>query len=131
MARPKKNKLSEQEVVDTTPEVVEVTPEVVDATPEVVEVSEPVTVKEPDPAPPEIIQPEADRVEMDRYFRVINNSEQASRIMQAVSHQRDLQMWGVHQYDKNQSRNSYARSFYFKNRENAVKALAHAEQLLT
>lgn len=75
------------------------------------------------------IQPEVDRHEMSRYFCVINNSEEASRIMDAISHQRDLEMWGVHQYDKNQSRNSYSRSFYFKNRDNAVTALNHAKKL--
>lgn len=77
------------------------------------------------------ILPEIDRTEMGRYFRVINNSEQASRIMQAISHQRDLEMWGVHQYDNNRSRNTYARSFYFKDRQNAVKALDHSNKLLS
>jgi hypothetical protein len=50
--------------------------------------------------------------------------------MQAISHQRDLEMWGVHQYDKSRSRNTYARSFYFKDRQNAVKALDYANKLL-
>jgi hypothetical protein len=90
-----------------------------------------VTVEKPKDPEPEVILPEMDRVEMARYICVINNSNQASRIMQAVSHQRDLEMWGVHQYDNNRSRNSYARSFYFKNRENAVKALEYASKLLS
>lgn len=152
MARPKKSKLSESKVDASTP-IVEVKPvEIVNAEVPVietpaVEIEEvKVAVEELAPAPPppvmeeaqpkgiekpeDVIIPEADKHEMDRYFRVINNSEQASRIMDAVSHQRDLQMWGVHQYDNNRSRNSYARSFYFKNRENAVKALEYAQKLL-
>lgn len=126
MARPKKNTLPETEVAATTPEVVipVITP---------VENTEPVSVPVPAPevkAPEEVIQPEMDRIEMDRYFRVINTSNEASRISDTISHQRDLEMWGVHQYDKNHSRNSYSRSFYFRNRLNALKALDYANKLL-
>lgn len=131
MARPKKSKLTEQEVSADLPEVIsEAAPTAAEA--QAVDSPPPATVTELADAPPPVqpIEPEADRYEMDRYICVINNSEQASRISQAISHQRELQMWGVHQYDKNQSRNSYARSFYFKNRDNAVKALAHALTLL-
>ena len=129
MARPKKSVLPET----VTPEVEALTEQIKEVITEVPKVEEtpvpssPVPIPEP---PVEVIQPEADRYEMDRYIRVINNSEQASRIMDAISHQRDLEMWGVHQYDKNRSRNSYARSFYFKDRLNAVKALDHANKLL-
>jgi hypothetical protein len=77
-----------------------------------------------------MIFPEADRVAMAGYIRVINNSNQASRIMQTISHQRDLEMWGVHQYDDNQSRNTYSRSFYFRDKQNAIKALEHANKLI-
>lgn len=136
MARPKKNQLSEQTVTDSTPEVQVVLPTVETIVTEV-KVEEPQITETPVqeiPKAPEndlsSILPEIDRVEMDRYFRVINNSEQASRIMQAVSHQRDLEMWGVHQYDNNRSRNTYARSFYFKDRQNAVKALDYTNKLL-
>jgi hypothetical protein len=126
MARPKKNQVTEQAAASAPTEVVEINNETLNTaetvTPETQKTSE-------NSAPP--ILPEIDRVEMDRYFCVINTSNQASRIMQAVSHQRDLEMWGVHQYDDNRSRNSYARSFYFKNRENAVKALEHASKLLS
>ena len=129
MARPKKSVLPET----VTPEVEALTEQIKEVITEVPKVEEtPVpssTVSIPEP-PVEVIHPEADRYEMDRYIRVINNSEQASRIMDAISHQRDLEMWGVHQYDKNRSRNSYARSFYFKDRLNAVKALDHANKLL-
>lgn len=76
----------------------------------------------------EPIFPEADQREMDRYFCVINNCEQASRIAQAVTHQRELQLWGVHQYT-NGSRNTYSRSFYFRELANARAALAHATTL--
>ena len=72
---------------------------------------------------------DVDKCEMSRYFRVIYNSTEASRINQVISHQRDLEMWGVHQYDNNRSRNSYSRSFYFKDRANAVIALQHALDL--
>jgi hypothetical protein len=132
MARPKKNKLEEQEVESSTPEVVGIN-NTAPAEVETVSIPTPVpvTVEKPKDPEPEVILPEMDRVEMDRYICVINNSNQASRIMQAVSHQRDLEMWGVHQYDNNRSRNSYARSFYFKNRENAVKALEYASKLLS
>jgi len=129
MARPKKSVLPET----VTPEVEALTEQIKEVITEVPKVEEtpvpssPVSIPEP---PVEVIQPEADRYEMDRYLCVINNSEQASRIMDAVSHQRDLEMWGVHQYDKNRSRNSYARSFYFKDRLNAIKALDHAKKLL-
>lgn len=129
MARPKKSVLPET----VTPEVEALTAQIKEVITEVPKVEEtpvpssPVPIPEP---PVEVIHPEADRYEMDRYIRVINNSEQASRIMDAISHQRDLEMWGVHQYDKNRSRNSYARSFYFKDRLNAVKALEHANKLL-
>jgi hypothetical protein len=124
MARPKKNQITEQEVA--TPAVSEINTAAVNA-------AETVTPETPKTSENDIssILPEIDRVEMGRYFCVINTSNQASRIMQAVSHQRDLEMWGVHQYDDNRSRNSYARSFYFKNRENAVKALDHASKLLS
>ncbi len=138
MARPRKNKLPEV----TIPEVevlAEQISKAVEPPTEIINIpasAEPaVTVTTSTPAPtfeedPKVIQPEMDRIEMDRYFRVINNSDQASRIMQSVSHQRDLEMWGVHQYDNNRSRNSYARSFYFKNVENAKFALEHASKLL-
>ena len=138
MARPRKNKLPEV----TIPEVevlAEQISKAVEPPTEIINVPAPVesvvTVTTSTPAPtfeedPKVIQPEMDRIEMERYFRVINNSDQASRIMQAVSHQRDLEMWGVHQYDNNRSRNSYARSFYFKSRENAAFALEHANKLL-
>jgi len=136
MARPKKNQLSEQTVTDSTPEV-QVVLQTVENTELKVQAEEPqvteVPVQEIPKAPENdllSILPEIDRIEMDRYFRVINNSEQASRIMQAVSHQRDLEMWGVHQYDNNRSRNTYARSFYFKDRQNAVKALDYTNKLL-
>ena len=140
MARPRKNKLPEV----TTPEVealVEQISKAVEPPTEIINVpaaAEPTvtTTTTSTPVPtfeeaPKVIQPEMDRIEMDRYFRVINNSEQASRIMDAISHQRDLQMWGIHQYDNNRSRNSYSRSFYFKSRENAVIALEHAKKLTT
>jgi hypothetical protein len=131
MARPRKN---------TSPDDAPITEEVntilVDEHSDTPVVNTPVEtpvdtpVETPVPAEPEVILPESDRIEMDRYFRVINTSNQASRISQAISHQRDLQMWGIHQYDNNTSRNSYARSFYFKNRENAVKALEYANSML-
>lgn len=125
MARPKKNTVTE---VEPTTEKVQNAPVENTVVPSVTETPK----EEPTPSPFDLrtILPEMDRVEMDRYFRVINNSEQASRIMQAVSHQRDLEMWGVHQYDKSHSRNTYARSFYFKDRQNAVKALDYANKLL-
>jgi hypothetical protein len=136
MARPKKNKLPEQTVADSTPEVQVVLPTVETIVTEV-KIVEPQITETPVQEAPKTpkndlasILPEIDRVEMDRYIRVINNSEQASRIMQAVSHQRDLEMWGVHQYDNNRSRNTYARSFYFKDRQNAVKALEYTNKLL-
>lgn len=122
MARPKKSVLPET----VTPEVEALTEQIKEVITEV-----PKAIEAPAPAQPvEVIQPEADRYEMDRYICVINNSEQASRISETISHQRDLEMWGVHQYDNNRSRNSYARSFYFKNRLNALKALDHANKLL-
>lgn len=132
MARPRKSNLSEEEVAETTPEVV--LPDILPV--ENAEVTTPQPSAEPQveepkaEEPEELILPEADRIEMDRCFRVINTSSQASRISQAISHQRELQMWGVHQYDDNNSRNSYARSFYFKDRENALKALARINKLL-
>lgn len=122
MARPKKNILPET----TEPEVEALTAQIKEAITEV-----PKTVEATEPVQPEeVIEPEADKYEMNRYFCVINNSNEASRISQTISHQRDLEMWGVHQYDKNQSRNSYARSFYFKNRLNALKALDYTNKLL-
>jgi hypothetical protein len=137
MARPKKNKLPEETITESTPEV-QVVPQPVENVDLEVKIAEPkaaeVPVQETLNAPENdlaSILPEIDRVEMSRYFRVINNSEQASRIMQAVSHQRDLEMWGVHQYDNNRSRNTYARSFYFKDRLNAAKALDYANKLLS
>lgn len=72
--------------------------------------------------------PEADRREIDRYFCVIKNRDGASRISDMITHQRDLGLWGVHQFD-NSSRNTYARSFYFKERSNALRALEHAQKL--
>jgi len=120
MARPKKN-------TDTTEEPVV---EEVQTIPAAEAATETKVIENPPAPSPEVILPEADRIEMDRYFCVINTSNQASRISQAISHQRDLQMWGVHQYDNNTSRNSFSRSFYFKNRDNAVKALEHANSLL-
>lgn len=125
MARPKKNVLPET----VTPEVEALTEHIKEAlkVEQAPAPSTPVPSTEP---PEEVIQPEVDRHEMDRYFRVINNSNEASRISETISHQRDLEMWGVHQYDKNQSRNSYSRSFYFKNRLNALKALDYAKKLL-
>lgn len=129
MARPKKSVLPET----VTPEVEALTEqikEVITVVPKSEEVPVPSAPASAPAQPEEVIQPEADRYEMDRYICVINNSEQASRISETISHQRDLEMWGVHQYDKNRSRNSYARSFYFKNRLNALKALDHAKKLL-
>jgi hypothetical protein len=132
MARPKKSNLSEEDVAAATPEVV--LPVILPV--ENTEAATPQPLVEPQveepkaEEPEEVILPEADRIEMDRCFRVINTSSQASRISQAISHQRELQMWGVHQYDDNRSRNSYARSFYFKDRENALKALARVNKLL-
>lgn len=131
MARPKKNKLPE----NTTPEIESLEKQISEVVKPSTEAPavEPIQVITPPPVveePKRFIQPEADRIEMDRYFCVINNSDQASRIMQSVSHQRDLEMWGVHQYDNNRSRNSYARSFYFKNVENAKFALEHARKLI-
>lgn len=137
MARPKKSNLSEEDVAAATPEVV--LPVILPventeaATPQPLvepQVEEPKAEEPKAEEPEEVILPEADRIEMDRCFRVINTSSQASRISQAISHQRELQMWGVHQYDDNRSRNSYARSFYFKDRENALKALARVNKLL-
>jgi hypothetical protein len=131
MARPKKNQMTEQEVVSATPEVVGINNDE-SITAEVASAPEPVQaiLETPTAAIPDMIFPEADRVAMAGYIRVINNSNQASRIMQTISHQRDLEMWGVHQYDDNQSRNTYARSFYFRDKQNAVKALEHANKLI-
>lgn len=131
MARPKKNTLPETEVAATTPEVVGINNDEI-TTAEVATSPEPVqaTLETPSAATPEMIFPEADRVAMAGYIRVINNSNQASRIMQTISHQKDLEMWGVHQYDDNQSRNTYSRSFYFRDRQNAAKALEHANKLI-
>ena len=78
---------------------------------------------------PQRIFPEADQREMDRYICVINNCEQASRIAESMTHQRDLQLWGVHQYNAGGSRNSFARSFYFRELANARAALDHASKL--
>lgn len=131
MARPKNNKMSEEDVAQATPKVVGISNDE-GAVTETVAAPEPAQeIPETPAAPiPEAIFPEADKHEMDRYFCVINTSNQASRILQEISHQRDLEMWGIHQYDNNPSRNSYARSFYFKNRENAVRALEHTNKLL-
>lgn len=74
--------------------------------------------------------PKADNDEMDRYFRVIYNREEAMRISPMITHQRDLQLWGVHQYDANGSKNSFARSFYFRELNNAQHAVAYAQGLL-
>ena len=74
------------------------------------------------------IFPDTDKSEMDRYICVIKNCEAAMRISDLITHQRDLGLWGVHQYDNN-SRNTFARSFYFRERVNAVKALNHAISL--
>jgi hypothetical protein len=132
MARPKKSKLPET----VTPEVESlekhISASVINPPEVVAEVPPPVAPSPVESKPNflDTIQPEADRSEMSRYFCVINNSEQASRIMQAISHQRDLEMWGLHQYDNNRSRNSYSKSFYFKSRENAVIALEHANKLM-
>jgi hypothetical protein len=114
MARPKKNQMTEEEVANATPEVVGINTENVST----------------EPTGLQAILPEADRLEIGRYFCVINTSNQASRIQQEITHQRDLEMWGIHQYNDNPSRNSYARSFYFKSRDNAVKALEHTNKLL-
>jgi hypothetical protein len=131
MARPKKNQMTEQEVGSTTPEVVGINNDE-SITAEVASAPEPVQaiLETPNASIPDMIFPEADRVAMGGYIRVINNSNQASRIMQTISHQRDLEMWGVHQYDDNQSRNTYSRSFYFRDKQNAVKALEHANKLI-
>ena len=129
MARPKKNQLSEQTVADSTPEVQVALLPVENTEPQVTEVPVQETPKAPENDLLSIL-PEIDRVEMDRYFRVINTSNEACRISDTISHQRDLEMWGVHLYDKNHSRNSYARSFYFRNRLNALKALDYANKLL-
>lgn len=134
MARPRKNKLPETNTPEVEALVAQISGVVKTSTEaSSAPVAEPAPVATPAPVveePQKLIQPEADRHEMNRYFCVINNSDQASRIMQSVSHQRDLEMWGVHQYDNNRSRNSYARSFYFKNVENAKAALEHASKLL-
>jgi hypothetical protein len=74
--------------------------------------------------------PKADSDEMDRYFRVIYNREEAERISQMITRQRDLNLWGVHQYDSNGSKNSFARSFYFRELNNAQYAVDHAQGLL-
>jgi hypothetical protein len=129
MARPKKNQLPEQPVADSTPEVKVVTQPVEDINLEVkIEEPQAVVPSTVQAAPPPIT-PEADAREMDRYFRVINNSEAASRISTQITHQRELQFWGVHQYD-NASRNTFARSFYFKELRNAQYALEAAQKLV-
>lgn len=155
MARPRKNKLPEV----ITPEVEELSKQMVinepikspDNSPEPinspvindppVEINSPEPIKQDEQITEKVDEKsniekildsiilDVDRCEMSRYFRVIYNSTEASRINQAISHQRDLEMWGVHQYDNNRSRNSYARSFYFKDRSNAVIALQHALDL--
>ena len=75
------------------------------------------------------ITPATDQCEMDRVFRVINNRGHALSICKTISHQRDLNLWGVHQY-ADESQNSFARSFYFRDRNNAQKVLDYAEKLL-
>lgn len=72
--------------------------------------------------------PPADSDEMSRYFRVIYNSEAASRVSDTVTRQRDLNLWGVHQYN-DASKNSFARSFYFREQNNALAAVRHAQKL--
>lgn len=138
MARPKKNALPET----VTPEVETLAEQIQETSIPTAENKEasftapaaptptPTVSSEDDIPPLEQILPEIDRSEMDRYFRVINNSTEASRISDTISHQRDLQLWGVHQYDNNKSRNTYSRSFYFKKRENALIALKYADKLL-
>ncbi len=138
MARPKKSKLPETEVEVSTPKVdinfissasteptiveeINVEPTTTDMQPPPVATS--AGVQEPE------ITPEFDAREMSRYFCVINNSEAASRISPQITHQRELQLWGVHQYD-NASKNSFARSFYFKELRNAQHALAAAQKLV-
>lgn len=77
----------------------------------------------------ERITPSSDKSEMDRVFRVINNRGHALSICRNITHQRDLNLWGVHQYS-DASQNSYARSFYFRDKANAEKALAYVDSLL-
>lgn len=117
MARPKKNK-TEDEVLEQTsaPAVAEPAPE---------ETPAPVAEKK-SPTDVSDVTPDIDAHEMSRYFRVINNSEQASRISSTVTRQRELNLWGVHQYT-DVSRNSYSRSFYFREHRNAVHALEYAK----
>lgn len=86
-------------------------------------------VLEADPFAVGRIFPEVDQREMDRYFCVINNRTTASLISETITHQRDLNLWGVHQFD-NESRNSFARSFYFRDRINADKALSVAQKIV-
>lgn len=98
--------------------------------PDIKVAAEPIPVT-PEPAPqPAPISPEVDAREMDRYIRVINNWEQADRISDVISHNRETNLWGVHQFN-NSSRNTYSRSFYFKDRVNAVTAVTHAKQLIS
>lgn len=118
MARPKKVKNDE---ADNTADTAMNEPEV--------QALEPATLAAPQTTKDEEVTPEADAHEMSRYFRVINNSEQAMLMSRTVTRQRDLNLWGVHQFS-DISRNSYARSFYFKEHRNAVHALEHAKKLL-
>jgi hypothetical protein len=149
MARPKKEKTQEvntELVKEPTVNISKSEPEqhndieyksikeVLDEVPTPVEntaVNTPNTVINAVPNIPEPrFSPKADSDEMDRYFRVIYNREEAERISPLITHQRDLQLWGVHQYDSNGSKNSFARSFYFREMMNAQHALLHAQGLL-
>jgi len=74
------------------------------------------------------IFPEADKREMDRYFCVINNREGALLISEDITKQKDLGLFGVHQY-ASISKNSFACSFYFREFSNALRAIEYAKNL--
>jgi hypothetical protein len=138
MARPKKEKTQEtpsavsepiKEVLVVPPLTPEVVTPVVPAPVITSKVSNKTSNSKKSTAEPSYWPP-ADNDEMSRYFRVIYNSEAASRISGEVTRQRDLNLWGVHQYNDS-SRNSYARSFYFRDQNNALAAVRHAQKLTT
>jgi len=78
--------------------------------------------------PDDHIFPEADKREMDRYFCVINNREGALLISEDITKQKDLGLFGVHQY-ASISKNSFACSFYFREFSNALRAIQYAKNL--